>query len=205
MFQKWNALFIRFCSLLSFFLGPSLSFLSIFLITINCWKGALAGPPASDLTMIPLPPSSACCMLSCFNQVRLFEAPWTVAHQAPQSMGFSRQEYWVGCHSLLQEIFPTQGSNLHLLRLLHCQGGSLPLATPGKPRTDSKSLLTFGSFLEVASMLVSEYLLDFSWSGPGRWPVASLSFILCRYWYNPVSEIISGLCVFAGFWSFLIT
>ena len=31
--------------------------------------------------------------LSC---VRLFETPWTAAHQAPPSMGFSRQEYWSG-------------------------------------------------------------------------------------------------------------
>ena len=31
---------------------------------------------------------------------------WTVAHQAPLSKGFSRQEYRVGCHSLLQGIFP---------------------------------------------------------------------------------------------------
>ena len=31
---------------------------------------------------------------------------WTVAHQAPLSKGFSRQEYCVGCHSLLQGIFP---------------------------------------------------------------------------------------------------
>ena len=27
--------------------------------------------------------------------------PWTAAHQAPPSMGFSRQEYWSGCHCLL--------------------------------------------------------------------------------------------------------
>ena len=27
---------------------------------------------------------------------RLFATPWTVAHQAPRSMGFSRQEYWSG-------------------------------------------------------------------------------------------------------------
>ena len=33
--------------------------------------------------------------------VRLFAAPWSVAYQAPPSMGFSRQEYWVGCHCLL--------------------------------------------------------------------------------------------------------
>ena len=30
-----------------------------------------------------------------YNCVRLFATLWTVVHQAPQSMGFSRQEYWV--------------------------------------------------------------------------------------------------------------
>ena len=30
------------------------------------------------------------------SRVRLFETPWTTAHQAPPSMGFSRQEYWSG-------------------------------------------------------------------------------------------------------------
>ena len=30
------------------------------------------------------------------SQVQLFATPWTVAHQAPLSMGFSRQEYWTG-------------------------------------------------------------------------------------------------------------
>ena len=30
------------------------------------------------------------------GRVRLFVTPWTVAHQAPPSMGFSRQEYWSG-------------------------------------------------------------------------------------------------------------
>ena len=33
-------------------------------------------------------------MLSCFNRVQLFVTPWTVACQAPLSMGFFRQEYW---------------------------------------------------------------------------------------------------------------
>ena len=31
-----------------------------------------------------------------FRRVQLFGTPWTVAHQAPPSMGFSRQEYWSG-------------------------------------------------------------------------------------------------------------
>ena len=30
------------------------------------------------------------------SRVRLFETPWTVAHQVPLSMGFPRQEYWSG-------------------------------------------------------------------------------------------------------------
>ena len=36
------------------------------------------------------------CVLSLVSHVRLFAAPWTVACQAPLSMGFSRQEYWSG-------------------------------------------------------------------------------------------------------------
>ena len=35
-------------------------------------------------------------MLSSFSHVRVFVTPWTVAHQAPLSMEFSRQEYWSG-------------------------------------------------------------------------------------------------------------
>ena len=54
-----------------------------------------------------------------------------IAHQTPLSMEFSRQEYWNGFQFLLQVIFPTQGLNLSLLHLLHCQEDSLPLAPPG--------------------------------------------------------------------------
>ena len=36
------------------------------------------------------------CMPSCFSHVWLFVTPWTVAHQAPLSMGLPRQEYWSG-------------------------------------------------------------------------------------------------------------
>ena len=39
----------------------------------------------------------------------------------------------VGCHAVLQGIFPTQGLNPCPLCLLHWQAGSLPLAPPGKP------------------------------------------------------------------------
>ena len=39
----------------------------------------------------------------------------------------------VGCHALLQGIFPMQGLNPHLLGRLHWQAGSVPLAPSGKP------------------------------------------------------------------------
>ena len=36
------------------------------------------------------------------SRVRLLATPWTAAYQAPPSMGFSKQEYWSGCHCLLR-------------------------------------------------------------------------------------------------------
>ena len=35
-------------------------------------------------------------LLNCFSHVRLFATLWSIAQQAPLSMGFSRQEYWSG-------------------------------------------------------------------------------------------------------------
>jgi len=49
----------------------------------------------------------------------------------------------VGCHALLQGIFPIQGSHWHLLCLLHWQVGSLPLASFGKPSPNYILFLTF--------------------------------------------------------------
>ena len=55
-------------------------------------------------------------VLRCSSHVRLFANLWTVACQAPLSMGFSRQESRVGCHALIQGIFLTQVSNPHFQR-----------------------------------------------------------------------------------------
>ena len=38
----------------------------------------------------------SCVCAQLLSHVRLFVTPWTVAYQAPQSVGFSRQEYWSG-------------------------------------------------------------------------------------------------------------
>ena len=62
--------------------------------------------------------------------------PWTVAHQAPLSMGFPKQECWSGLPFPSPGNLPTEGSNLGLL---HCrqspalQADSLPTEPPGNP------------------------------------------------------------------------
>ena len=59
--------------------------------------------------------------------------PWTAALRLLCPRDSPGKNTAVGCHALLQGIFLTQGSDPSLLRLLHWQAGSLPLAPPGKP------------------------------------------------------------------------
>ena len=59
--------------------------------------------------------------------------PWTAALRLLCPRDSPGKGTAVGCHALLQGIFLTQGSDPRLLRLLHWQVGSLPLAPPGKP------------------------------------------------------------------------
>ena len=49
------------------------------------------------------------CMLNRFSHVQLCATLWTVAHQAPLSMGFSRQEYWSGLLCPLPGDLPNPG------------------------------------------------------------------------------------------------
>ena len=98
------------------------------------------------------------CVLSCFSRAWLFATLWTVAWQAPLSMGFSRQEYWSGLLFLLQGIFLTQGLNPGLLRFLHWQMGSLPLVPLGKPPRGKMDV---------------ESGKKMWWSNAGGWPFTS--------------------------------
>ena len=45
------------------------------------------------------------------SRIRLFATLWTVPYQAPQTIGFSRQEYWSGLPFPSPGDLPTQGSN----------------------------------------------------------------------------------------------
>ena len=66
---------------------------------------------------------------------------WTVAHRL-FSMEFSRQEYWDGCHFLLQGILLTQGLNTHLLCFLHWKAYSFTTEPPGIIANHTKSKCT---------------------------------------------------------------
>ena len=64
------------------------------------------------------------------SRVQLFATPWTIAYQAPLSMGFSRQEYWSGLS------FPSPGDLLNPgmePRSPALQADSLPSEPPRKP------------------------------------------------------------------------
>ena len=64
------------------------------------------------------------------SSVQLFVTPWTVAHQAPLSMGFSRQEYWSGLPFLSPGNLPDPGIKPWSSAL---QVDSLATEAPGKP------------------------------------------------------------------------
>ena len=65
------------------------------------------------------------------SHVRLFMSPWTVAYQAPQSMEFSRQEYWSGLPFPSSGDLPDPGIEPGSPAL---QADALPSEPPGKPQ-----------------------------------------------------------------------
>ena len=64
------------------------------------------------------------------SHVRLLATLWTVPHQAPLSVGFSRQEYWSGLPCLPPWDFSNPGIEPMCSAL---QAYSLPSESPGKP------------------------------------------------------------------------
>ena len=78
-------------------------------------------------------------LLSHFSRVRLCATPWTVAHQAPLSMKFSRQEYWGGQPFFPPGDLPAPGIEPRSSTL---QADSLLSEPSGKPKTTGVSSLS---------------------------------------------------------------
>ena len=79
---------------------------------------------------IPFLMASSGCVLSRFSRVRLCVTLWTVAHQAPLSMGFCRQECWNGLPCPPPGDLPNPGIEPGSSTL---QADSLPLSHQGSP------------------------------------------------------------------------
>ena len=73
------------------------------------------------------------------SHVWLSVVPWTAAHQAPPSMGFSRQEHWSGVPLPSAGELPDPGIQLGSPAP---QADSLPTEPPGKPINKIKKILT---------------------------------------------------------------
>ena len=137
-------------------------------------------------------------MLSHISHAWLCVTPWTIAHQAPLSMVFSRQEYWGGLPCPPPGDLPDPG--IKPASLLHWQVGSLPLAPPGKTHTMSLVLiyLLTGSsnllvtFVQLPHLLIITNLISFFlWVClflKCSWPATQCQFlvhtIVIRYFYT---------------------
>ena len=121
-------------------------------------------PSPAPATYFPslsgLAPCVCACVLNQFSHVRLFVTLWTVACQAPRSMGPSRQESWRGLPCPPPEIFPTQGP-VPVPRLLRWQADSSPPCPPTSGITQTLPAVlthpTERSVLQGPRLLLSEF------------------------------------------------
>ena len=94
----------------------------------QCWKGLFQGVSKPHW----------CCfhvwslLLGHFSHIRLFATLWTEPTRLLCPWNSSGKNTAVGCHFLLQGMFPTQGSNPCFLGLLDCGKFFIP-ELPGKP------------------------------------------------------------------------
>ena len=87
-------------------------------------------------------------MLSCFSHVQLFTTVWTVACQAPLSMGFSRQKYWSRLPRSLPGDFPDPGIEPASLMSPALVGRFFTTSVTGKAhKTIVMDILCSGAFL----------------------------------------------------------
>ena len=113
------------------------------------------------------------CVHSCFGHVQLSVTPLTVAHHAPPSMGFFRQEYWNGLPFPAPRDLPHPGIKLTSQRLLHCRRILYPLS-----HMESPNSIYFCCCCSVAKLCLS--LCDpMDCSTPG-FPVLTISWNLLK-------------------------
>ena len=114
-------------------------------------------------------------MLSHFSHVQLFVTLWTVARQAPLSMGFSRQEYWSGLPCLPPGDLPNPGIETVSPAAPVLQADSLP----GKPINNNSIISITKSLFNI----ISNHEED---EAPGKYKDQQV--IVCRDHKNSVPK-----------------
>ena len=97
------------------------------------------------------------------SRVELFVTPWTVAYQAPPSMGFSRQEYWNGLPFPSPADLPDSGIEPGFPAL---EADALTSEPPGKHLKGIKLLQIFSSSGQTLGrqVLISSFLELTMWA-----------------------------------------
>ena len=104
-------------------------------------------------------------MLSHSSHLQLFATPWTVAHQAPLSMGFPRQEYWSGLPCPPPGDLPHPGIKLTSLMPPASAGGFFTTSSSWEALT-----LTFGRSVSAYRENVCESSQDSREAGQSEGP-----------------------------------
>ena len=94
------------------------------------------------------PESQYACVLGHISHVGLFATPWIVAHQAPLSTGFSRQEYWSGLPCPSPGDLPDPGIGpMSLSLVLQLAGGFFITSTTWEAQISVSSSIKWGVIL----------------------------------------------------------
>ena len=127
------------------------------------------------LTVILCDGCSSCAQS--LSRVWLFRTPWTVTCQGHCPRDFPGKNTGVGCHALLQRIFPTQGLNPSLLPPETLLGAIFKNARASVHT--HPHFLNLPSFMEAISLHLSQHLLDL-WPWVNFLLLSSLSCLICK-------------------------
>ena len=98
------------------------------------------------------------CVLCHFSRVRLFATLWTIAHQAPPSMGFSRQEYWSGLPFPCPGDLPDPGIEPTSPVFLAWAGGFLTTSTTWTTAINALAQILFTGSVSSLQVLCALFL-----------------------------------------------
>jgi len=119
-----------------------------------------------------------CLKVKSLSRVWLFATPWTVAYQAPLSMGFSRQEYWSGLPFPSPRDIPNPGIEPRDC-LLHCRQTLYRLSHQGSTLVTHKCLI-----LQPHGLKPTRFLFPWGFSRQEDWngllfPIYYILYAIC--------------------------